>query len=104
MKLIDDDEFVEYLKDNLDIWKHPEALDWAIGKLKQEPAADAEPVRHRRWVPQRIECVSTRFVCSGCKREVEITNDYFGKPTKHAGVIYPYCHCGAKMDGDKHEF
>ena len=51
MKLIDADEFVEYLKDNLDIWKHPEALDWAIGKLKQEPAADAEPVRHRRWVP-----------------------------------------------------
>ncbi len=49
------------------------------------------------WVANKIFGGSTIFKCSECSREVEVTNDYFGKPSNHVAKYYPYCHCGAKM-------
>lgn len=55
-------------------------------------------VRHGEWIAKNIGGASTLFICSNCQREIEVCNDYFGKPTKHMSAIYPYCHCGTKMD------
>lgn len=54
-------------------------------------------VRHGRWVPKKVDAVTTKFECSECGRTVALANDYFGKATKYASSYYPYCHCGAKM-------
>lgn len=52
--------------------------------------ADVAPVVHGRWVNKQEKDTFagylTRFVCSECGR-VEQAKE-------------PYCHCGAKMDGD----
>ena len=62
------------------------------------PAADVAPVVHGRWGVTQVNGVDAIFACSECSREVKATNAYFGKPTEHIAKIYPYCHCGAKMD------
>lgn len=54
---------------------------------------------HGRWEVVQVHGICTTFACSECSREVKATNDYFGKPTKHVAKKYPYCHCGAKMEG-----
>lgn len=60
-----------------------------------------EPVRHGQWIPKNVDAIVTKFKCSECGRTVRCGNDYFGKPTKYVSSTFPYCHCGAKMDGDK---
>lgn len=71
------------------------------------PAADAEVVRHGRWEPcyepvevfvdamcnTEIIDTQTGWICSECGRHG------YGKTLEEM----PYCHCGAKMDGDDHE-
>lgn len=61
-----------------------------------------KPVRHGRWIPmyEEIEMLTTEgwimretqtaWKCSECGREEAIARD-----------TMPYCHCGAKMDGDR---
>lgn len=66
--------------------------------VEEAPAADVAPVRHGRWGVTQVNGVDAIFACSECSREVKAANDYFGKPTEHIAKIYPYCHCGAKMD------
>lgn len=66
---------------------------------EKQPSTEVEPVRHGRWIVQKCECISTTFECSECGRTVDASNDYFAKPTEHIAKKYPYCHCGAKMDG-----
>lgn len=51
--------------------------------------ADAQEVRHGRWV--RFIGMESHYFCDQCRRHVE---DRTGKPWK----AFPYCHCGAKMD------
>ena len=68
------------------------------------PAVDAEVVRHGRWMPyfEPMECfvdvylnteirdVHMGWICSEC-----------GRYEQHGTTEeMPYCHCGAKMDGD----
>ena len=59
-------------------------------EVQYAPAADVAPVVHGRWVNKQEKDTFagylTRFVCSECGR-VEQAKE-------------PYCHCGAKMDGD----
>ena len=55
-------------------------------------------VKHGRWIVKKVNGTDAVFACSECSREVEARNDYFGKPTEHIAKIYPYCHCGAKME------
>ena len=49
------------------------------------PTADVEKVRHGKWIYEGTY-VDAPYRCSECRRLS--TNEY------------PYCHCGAKMDGD----
>lgn len=70
-----------------------------ISGVINAPAADVEPVRHGRWELLRKGDWNSVFVCSLCGRretiaESESYNSQLKMPKK-----YPYCHCGAKMDG-----
>jgi len=73
-------------------------LDFESGKrviehLEQMPSADVAPVRHGRWLP--IVSYNNTYKCSECGRLlVDITGGL-----KMVAKHYPYCHCGAKMDG-----
>ena len=68
-------------------------------EIADMPAADVAPVVHGRWELQRKGDWTSVFVCSVCGRretiaESESYNSQLKMPKK-----YPYCHCGAKMDG-----
>jgi hypothetical protein len=68
-----------------------DAFDFA---LEDVPAADVAPVVHGEWV-QNTYC-NRIFYCSKCGRTVE-DGSFNQNPSEH----FPYCHCGAKMDGKK---
>lgn len=56
------------------------------------PAADVVEARHGYW-KQNQYCKRIYF-CSECGRHIED-----GSIHKNPSVHFPYCHCGAKMDG-----
>lgn len=71
----------------------------AMEIVASAPAADVAPVVHGRWELLRKGDWDSVFVCSVCGRretiaESESYNSQLKMPRK-----YPYCHCGAKMDG-----
>lgn len=71
-----------------------------VRRLLSIPAADVAPVVHGRWKLLRKGDWTSVFVCSVCGRretiaESESYNSQLKMPRK-----YPYCHCGARMDGD----
>ena len=68
--------------------------------LRAAPIVEADPVKPGKWVPIKVRGVDTIFACSECSREIEVCNDYSGKPSEHVAKKYPYCHCGAKMSGN----
>lgn len=72
-----------------------------IHRIADFPAVDAIPVRHGEWIVQKVEANQTKFYCSECERTVIYGNDYFMKPSEYVVNVFPYCHCGAKMDGGK---
>ena len=64
-------------------------------QLKQLPAADVAPVRHGTWLP--IVSYNNTYKYSECGRLLVNITDGLNMVAKH----YPYCHCGAKMDGEE---
>ena len=84
--------------------------DFVIEQMQKIPTIEAEPLKHGRWVMQFDG--SQSFVtgewdenyyieCSECGRKVwYIDQDaaMFGNWEK-IFEAFPYCHCGAKMDG-----
>lgn len=62
------------------------------------PAADVAPVRHGRWVSLRKGDWTSVYECSECKRKETVGCDR-SKADEQVKRLYPYCHCGAKMDG-----
>ena len=67
--------------------------------IRELPAADVAEVVHGQWCVSKIRSIETVFYCSECKRTVTVGNDFFGEAPKSVSAAYPYCHCGAKMDG-----
>ncbi len=65
--------------------------------IKNHPTADVVEVRHGKWVKVIGFDVDKRvwFMCSKCGRSVFVYPNDLDK----IDVIFPYCHCGAKMDG-----
>ena len=57
--------------------------------VKALPAADVEEVKHGHWIPtpHSIGINKTPYECSRCGMAAERK--------------YPYCNCGAKMDGEQ---
>ena len=70
-----------------------------LQSISDMPAADVAEVVHGRWCASKIRSIETVFYCSECKRTVTVGNDFFGEAPQSASAAYPYCHCGAKMDG-----
>ena len=57
------------------------------------PAADVVEVRHGGWVFEFAFSGHSLYRCSVCGRQESLL-------TKESTAEYfPYCHCGAKMDG-----
>lgn len=57
--------------------------------------ADMQSVKHRRWVHDGggYDRRDNWYYCSECNRALNLI---CGKKLED----YPYCHCGARMDGD----
>lgn len=83
--------------------RHSDYTAWSIKDgIEAIPAADVEPVRQGNWnirvSGERTLCLE----CSECGRKVDNINLHrlliFGEYGE-ACRSYPYCHCGAKMQG-----
>lgn len=66
-----------------------------------QPAADVAPVVHGRWKLLRKGDWNSTFICSVCGRRETITESEAYNSQLKMPKKYPYCHCGARMDGDK---
>lgn len=67
---------------HLDVCKTADSCDGHVPKCKHFMDKDEYPkLRHGRWIDKE-----TCYVCSLCGRVERLQE--------------PYCHCGAKMDGD----
>ena len=64
-------------------------------KIKSIEPADVASVRHGTWLP--IVSYNNTYKCSECGRLLVNITDGLNMVAKH----YPYCHCGAKMDGSE---
>lgn len=66
-----------------------------------EPCDDVEPVRHGKWNIRRPRRSALCLVCSVCGRKVDNSDLRLLLELGEYGAachLYPYCHCGAKMD------
>lgn len=70
-----------------------------LQSISDMPAADVAEVVHGQWCVSKIRSIETVFYCSECKRTVTVGNDFFGEAPRNVSAAYPYCHCGARMDG-----
>ena len=58
----------------------------------KQPTADVEEVKHGYW--NQSSYVKRLYYCSVCHRHIEDASE---SPYQK----FPYCHCGAKMDGER---
>lgn len=99
MRLIDGDELIEHVwRDRLDSRERIANLVESMPTIKTIPAAAVAPVVHGRWLP--IVSYNNTYKCSECGRLLVDIADGLKMVAKH----YPYCHCGAKMDGERKEW
>ena len=68
-------------------------------EIADMPAADVASVAHGRWELLRKGNWINVFVCSVCGRVETIEESVFYNSQLKMPKKYPYCHCGAKMDG-----
>ena len=61
--------------------------------IENAPTVDDVEVVHGRWEQVQRWATKAKYRCSVCGREIM-------SATKVNIEKYPYCHCGAKMDGD----
>ena len=80
----------EFRRKHLDI-----DLSGIIRNISEIEPADVVPVRHGKWLP--IVSYNNTYKCSECGRLLVNITDGLSMVAKH----YPYCHCGAKMDGER---
>lgn len=57
--------------------------------VEVQPSVEAEPVQHGRWIPMNVSSGRDSWKCSLC-----------GRRARGALNNLPYCHCGARMDGE----
>lgn len=69
-------------------------IDEAICKLADLEERNTVEVVHGRWEQVQRWATKAKYRCSVCGREIM-------SATKVNIEKYPYCHCGAKMDGEE---
>ena len=101
-RLISADGFVEdikteimnlYLDGKKGTPRPREELYAIIDRINEQPTVDAVEVVHGRWEQVQRWATKAKYRCSVCGREIM-------SAVKVNIEKYPYCHCGAKMDGD----
>lgn len=78
----------------------------AFSEMRKLPAADAEPVRHGNWNIRLADEMTLCLECSICGRKVDNIDLHHLLEAGEYGEAcrrYPYCHCGAKMQGAENE-
>lgn len=88
MRPIDADKFQEFIRENcadslVELW---------CELVRRQPTIEAVPVVHGEWLKVQEWATKAKFRCSVCGREIM-------SATKVNTDKYPYCHCGAKMEG-----
>lgn len=65
-----------------------------ISLAENIPTADVQEVKHGKWIYKgRNPVMSHVFECSVCERWI------CANSADHVVEEYPFCHCGAKIDG-----
>lgn len=87
MKLIDVDMLCKYCDNNINHSITP-------NEFMRMPFVDAEPVRHGQWIHDGggYDGRDDWYHCSECNRSLNLI---CGRKLED----FPYCHCGAKMNG-----
>lgn len=67
--------------------------------LELVEAKEREKVRHGRWIRQQSGFGYSVWKCSICGRVLLPQTSPLLSNMEHLNDLYPYCHCGAKMDG-----
>lgn len=88
--------------------KYQEGYNTAILKMKSMihsfynsyKTTDIEPVRHGHWIYIGTDKTDNIFTCSECGRRIK--NPCY-ETTAIVKIRFPYCNCGAKMDGKETE-
>lgn len=75
-----------------------ETIEAVKNHINAMPSADVAPVVHGRWELIRCGYLTSAFRCSACGRRVSAPSDKEKTPF-YLKDRYPYCNCGAKMDG-----
>lgn len=96
---------IEFVKQNTPHIDGDTTMQCVERAMKAAPAADVVEVRYGEWklIETKGFCDGSfysRFCCPLCLREIGVCHDYEKDAYYNAKAIYPYCHCGAKMDGD----
>lgn len=71
--------------------------------LELVEAKEREQVRHGRWIRQQSGFGYSVWKCSICGRVLLPQTSPLLSNMEHLNDLYPYCHCGAKMDGGAEE-
>lgn len=101
MRLIDADALYKDICDSLnEMTRIGIAVDgeWLWGKLNDSlenaPTIEPEPQRTGRWIQIEESIKVSNYKCSECGRTIWDDRGY------DPYVDYPYCHCGARMEGE----
>ena len=64
-----------------------------ISNIRHLPTADVVEVRHGEWIFEFAFSGHSLYRCSVCGRQESLLTK------ERTAEYFPYCHCGAKMDG-----
>ena len=88
-----------------------EQMSVVVEAIEEAPTADVVEVRHGEWdIKSRLYRMIDDYdeeiyvECPFCKRTFYVPYELDDEKTiAYARENYPYCHCGAKMDGERRE-
>ena len=69
-----------------------------MNQIEEIPTTDVVEVRHGKWIWKFNLDGDDFYECSICDRQ-EVINGLCRE--KNPAEHFPYCHCGAKMDGER---
>ena len=100
MRLIDADNTLKSIDKAIQKYDENDDILEFISELRYsvigQPTADAQEVRHGKWIEQSRGFYS----CSCCGRTEHLNGLMVTEKNENQllHLMYPYCHCGAKMD------
>lgn len=100
-EFIDPNELMRYINENHSYSGLPMAAHiLTMELLTYAPRVEIAEVIHGRWLLVAKGGCTSAYECSICRRAVTISSDEDLRE-KLLMKQYPYCNCGAKMDGER---